>query len=108
MIARTWRGAVRAAEADAYLDYVRETGVAASRATPGNRGFWLLHRVDGERAELLTVSFWDSLEAVKGFAGEDVSRAVFYPGDDAYLVDRDLHVDHWTVDGEANVDGASG
>ncbi len=101
MIARTWRGAVRAADADRYAQYIAETGLRASRATPGNRGFWLLHRSVGDRAEVLTISLWDSLDAVRGFAGDDIGQAVFYPEDDAYLVERDLEAHHWTVVGEA-------
>jgi heme-degrading monooxygenase HmoA len=97
MIARTWRGVVRAADAEEYADYVRTTGLAAYAATAGNRGAHLLWRIDGERAEVLTVSFWESLDAVRGFAGDDIDRAVFYPDDDRYLLERDLVAAHWTV-----------
>jgi hypothetical protein len=97
MIARTWRGAVRAEDAEAYGEYIRRTGLAAYRATPGNRGAWLMTRIDGDRAEVLTFSLWDSLDAIHGFAGDDIARAVFYPEDDAYLVERDLEAHHWTV-----------
>ena len=38
VIARTWRGAVRREDRDAYADYMQETGVAGYVATPGNRG----------------------------------------------------------------------
>jgi heme-degrading monooxygenase HmoA len=99
MIARTWRGAVRASDAESYAAYIRETGLAAYAATEGNRGAWLLWRADGDRAEVLTVSLWDSLEAVRGFAGDDVERAVFYPEDDRYLVERDEVAHHWSVTG---------
>jgi heme-degrading monooxygenase HmoA len=97
MIARTWRGAVRADDAEAYADYIRATGIAAYAATPGNRGSYLLYRLDGERAEVLTVSFWESLDAIHGFAGNDIERAVFYPEDDRYLVERDLVAHHWVI-----------
>ncbi len=107
MIARTWRGAVRAADADAYAAYIRTTGLAAYAATPGNRGAWLLYRIDGDRAEVLTVSLWDSTEAIRGFAGTDVERAVFYPEDDRYLVDRDLTAHHWIVAGAPEATGTT-
>jgi heme-degrading monooxygenase HmoA len=97
MIARTWRGAVRAEDADTYLDILRATGLAAFRATPGNRGFTTLRRIVGDRAEFLLVSFWDSMDAVRAFAGREPERAVFYPEDEAYLIERDLHVDHYEV-----------
>ena len=86
MIARTWRGAVRADDAAAYASYIQETGVEGYRKTPGNRGAWALWRVEGHRAEFVTVSLWDSREAIEGFAGQDIEQAVFYPEDDRFLV----------------------
>jgi heme-degrading monooxygenase HmoA len=97
MIARTWRGWTRADDADAYADYVAATGLAAYRATPGNRGAWVLTRVDGDRAEILAVSLWDDLGAIRAFAGDDLDRAVFYPEDDRYLVAREMTALHWAV-----------
>jgi heme-degrading monooxygenase HmoA len=97
VIARTWRGAVRAEDADAYLDYLEATGLKEYRETPGNRGVLALRRIDGDRCEYLIVSLWDSLEAVQRFAGEDLEQAVFYPEDDRFLVDRDLTSNHYEV-----------
>jgi heme-degrading monooxygenase HmoA len=95
MIARIWRGWTSSVDADEYLAYVERTGLAAYRATPGNLGAWVLRRPDGDRTEFVTLSFWDSLDAVKAFAGEDVSKAVFYPEDDRFLVARETSVTHF-------------
>ncbi|MGH3272811.1 MAG: antibiotic biosynthesis monooxygenase family protein [Streptosporangiaceae bacterium] len=97
MIARIWRGAVRAEDASAYVAYVQETGIDGYKDTPGNRGAWTLSRVEGDRAEIVTVSFWESRAAIEAFAGPDISRAVFYPEDDRYLIDRDLTAQHYDV-----------
>ena len=97
MIARTWRGATKAEDADAYLEYLEETGFSEYRATPGNLGVLGLRRVADGRAELLLITLWESEEAIRRFAGDDVSRAVFYPEDDRFLIDRDDHVDHFEV-----------
>ncbi len=101
MIARTWRGATRAADSDRYARYVEDTGLRAFSETPGNLGALLLRRpVDGvgeATTEFLVVSFWDSMDAVKRFAGPAPEQAVFYPEDDRYLVRRDLSVDHFEV-----------
>lgn len=97
MIARTWRGATRAQDADAYVEYLEKTGFAEYRATPGNRGVLALRRVAGERADFLLLTLWDSEAAVRGFAGDDISRAVFYPEDERFLIDKDDHVDHYEV-----------
>lgn len=68
MIARTWAGATRASDAEAYLDYLHATGLAEYQATPGNRGVLALRRVTGDRAEFLLVTLWDSEEAIRRFA----------------------------------------
>jgi heme-degrading monooxygenase HmoA len=97
VIARIWRGATREADAEAYVEYLRGTGLKAYRETPGNQGAWVLWRVADGRAEFLTLSFWESTEAIMGFAGADIERAVFYPKDDRYLVERDTTVRHFQV-----------
>ena len=98
MIARIWRGAVRAADADEYADYMRRTGVAGYVSTPGNRGAWMLRRDVDDRTEFVMFTLWDSLEAVKAFAGDDYERAVFYPEDDRYLIERDHTSSHYEVE----------
>ncbi len=97
MIVRTWKGWTRPEDADAYAAYVKATGIAAYVDTPGNQGAHLVSRRDGERTEFLTISFWDSLESIRGFAGDDIEAAVFYPEDDRYLVDRETVVHHYTT-----------
>ena len=98
VIARTWRGWVRTEDRAAYVDYIERTGLAGYRTTPGNQGAWMLARdLDDGRTEIVTLSFWASAEAIRGFAGDDIGRAVFYPEDDRYLVDRETTVTHYEV-----------
>lgn len=97
MIARTWRGVTRASDAAAYVEYLGRTGFNEYVATPGNVSVFGLRRLHGDRAEFLIVSLWDAPDAVGRFAGRDPERAVFYPEDDGYLVERDEHVDHYEV-----------
>ncbi len=97
MIARIWRGWTKTTDTAAYADYVRTTGIAAYESTPGNLGAYLMVRTEGDRSEIVTLSFWDDIEAIEAFAGEDIERAVSYPEDDRYLVDRDLTVTHFEV-----------
>jgi heme-degrading monooxygenase HmoA len=97
MIARTWRGATKAKDGEAYLEYLQRTGFAEYRKTPGNRGVLGLRRIVNDRAEFLLVSLWESEEAVRKFAGDDIEKAVFYPEDERFLVERDDHVSHYEV-----------
>ena len=97
MILRMWRGWTLAEDTVAYADYILGTGIVEYKATPGNRGAYIVSRPDGERTEFLTISLWDSLESIAGFAGDDIDQAVFYPEDDQYLVDRETTVSHFVV-----------
>ena len=97
MILRRWRGAVRPEDAARYLEHQGETGIREYRETQGNRGVYVLSRPVGDLVEVITLSLWDSIEDVQRFAGEDPSVARFYPGDDALLVEKDMHADHYEV-----------
>lgn len=97
MIARVWRGETRAADADRYAAYLRRTGLADARATPGNRGVLIQRRVVGDRAEFVFTSFWDSMEAIRGFAGDDVHVARYYPEDRGMLLALPPDIDHFDV-----------
>jgi heme-degrading monooxygenase HmoA len=99
MIARIWRGAVRADDATAYASYIQQTGIEAYKKTPGNLGAWLLWRAAGEQAEIITLSFWESRQAIEAFVGPDIETAVFYPEDERFLVERDLTARHYEVAG---------
>jgi heme-degrading monooxygenase HmoA len=97
MIVRTWRGATRAEDADAYLQYLHETGLTQYRATPGNLGVLALRRIHEGRAEFLLLTFWESEDAIRRFAGDDIGRAVFYPQDDRFLLEKEDRVSHFDV-----------
>ncbi|HEY2072981.1 MAG TPA: antibiotic biosynthesis monooxygenase, partial [Gaiellaceae bacterium] len=97
MVARVWTGAVRREDADAYAEYIRDTGVAGYEQTPGNRGVWMLRRDVGDETEFVMFTLWDSLDAVKAFAGDDYETAVFYPEDERFLVRADRTATHYDV-----------
>jgi len=88
---------VRREDADAYADYIANTGIAEYRSTPGNQGAWMLRRDDGDRSEIITFSLWDSPDSIRAFAGDDIDQAVFYPEDDRFLIERDRTVRHYEV-----------
>jgi heme-degrading monooxygenase HmoA len=97
MIARAWHGRVPAAKADAYYAYLLRTGLADYAATPGNRGVYVFRRIEGDVAHYLLTTLWESIEAIKRFAGEDYERARYYPEDDDYLLEREPFVTHYEV-----------
>ncbi len=97
MIARIWRGATASAAADQYLEYLKQTGLSEYRNVPGNRAVVALRRIRDGRAEFLLLTLWDSDDAIRAFSGPDMDRAVFYPEDDRFLLERGERVDHFDV-----------
>jgi heme-degrading monooxygenase HmoA len=97
VIARVWRGRTKAADGDEYLDFLERKGLSGYAATPGHRGVYVLRRADGRTAEFVLLSLWDSLDSVRAFAGDEVERAVYYPEDDRYLLEREPGVAHFEV-----------
>ncbi|MCY1143664.1 nuclear transport factor 2 family protein [Actinoplanes sp. Pm04-4] len=88
MIARVWRGVVRADAVAAYARYVDETGVAEYARTPGNRSAQVFTRDLGDgTAEILALSTWTGWDALRRFTGDDVDAMVLYPEDEKYLVE---------------------
>jgi len=97
MIARIWRGTVPARQADDYMAYLEATGLKEYRATPGNRGVQVLRRINGDEAEFVLISRWESLDAIRAFAGDDYERAVYYAADKGFLLSFAPNVEHFEV-----------
>jgi heme-degrading monooxygenase HmoA len=97
MIARIWRGITLAEKADAYIAYLQETGLKDYANTPGNRGVTVLRRLQGEHSEIVLISLWDSMAAVRAFAGENPERSVYYPEDEDFLLEMEPLVRHYEV-----------
>ena len=94
---RVWKGWTLTEDATAYEEYMRGTGLTQYRATDGKRGAYMTRRDVGANTEFCMVTFWDSLDHIRAFAGDDIERAVFYPEDDRFLVERDERVEHFEV-----------
>jgi len=97
MIARTWQGTLDAARVDEYLQYVQQTGVKDLRKTPGNRGVLMMIDRTGPVAQLKMISFWDSIDSIRAFAGDDVLKARYYQRDRDFLHVLEPRVQHLEV-----------
>jgi heme-degrading monooxygenase HmoA len=97
MIVRIWRGQASPAQADAYRLHVTGSVFPALMDIPGHRGAYLLQReVDGA-TEFLAVTLWDSMDAVRQFAGHDPDVAVVEPEAQAVLAEFDPFVRHYDI-----------
>ena len=102
MISRIWHGWTTKANAEAYESLLKNEifiGIR-NRRIPGYRGIHLLRRNLGDEVEFVTVMWFDSIEAVRAFAGEDYQVAVVPPKARALLLRFDERSQHYEVKAE--------
>ena len=97
MISRQWRGVAKAASADAYVEHLRTETFPAIRRLPGFRDATILRRPVPEGVEFLIVTEWESLGAIRAFAGDNVELAVVPEKVQAMMLDYDRVVRHYEV-----------
>jgi heme-degrading monooxygenase HmoA len=98
MITRVWHGLTPPDKAAEFREYVRETGEKAYLAAQGNLGVFLLSRPREGVSEFFLLSFWESLEDVKKFAGPDYGKALYpFPRDKEFLIELEPEVRHFDI-----------
>ena len=95
MIARRWHGWARGANADRYEALLRAEILPGIHRIEGFLGAYLLRRDVDEEIEFVTVTLWQSLDAVRAFAGEDYEAAVVPPEARALLSRFDERSTHY-------------
>jgi heme-degrading monooxygenase HmoA len=105
MIMREWRAEIRRELRDEYVDYVCSTGLASYRGTRGNLGASVAVRdLDERRSEIVTISYWQSFDAIRAFAGDPIDQARYFPEDDKYLLTRPERVLHYQASGAGKLE----
>jgi heme-degrading monooxygenase HmoA len=101
MIVRSWSARLHSSNLAAYLAHLDRSVKPTLAALPGFVGSTVLARAvdDGPSREVVVQTRWASLEAVRAFAGHDVSVAVVEPAAAALFTDYDRHVVHYDVIG---------
>jgi heme-degrading monooxygenase HmoA len=97
MIARIWHGAVPVAKSEEYLERMRTVALPDYKSTVGNRGAFCLHRVEGDVAHFNMLTFWEDIDAIKRFAGNDFESARYYDFDRSFLIELEPNVRHYTI-----------
>mgnify|MGYP001553269137 CR=1 FL=1 len=97
MIERIWHGAVPTAKAAEYVERMRTVALPDYKAISGNRGAFCLHRVEGDVVHIEMLTFWEDVDAIKRFAGDDYAAAKYYDFDRSFLVELEPHVRHYTM-----------
>jgi len=97
MISRHWRGLAKKDCSESYVEDLQTETFPAIRALPGFVGASILRRDLPEGVEFLVVTQWESLDAIRAFAGEHVEEAVVPEQVQAMMLDYDRTVRHYEV-----------
>lgn len=97
MISRQWHGIVKAGWASAYLDHLRSDTFPHMRTLPGFVDVSILQREVPDGTEFLIVSHWESLDAIRAFAGEHIDTAVVPQKARDMMIDFERTVRHYQV-----------
>ena len=101
MIARMWHGRTPMEKADAYSAFLNERAIPDYRSIPGNLAVYILRRDEGKTTHFYTFTLWESLEAIRKFAGLEIEKAKYYSEDCGFLLEFEPNVTHWDVTGSA-------
>ncbi len=101
MIARIWHGKTKAGDAEAYALLMKKIAIPDYQKTEGFLKLSFLRKLEDDVAHFTLITYWDNLEVIKKFAGEDFEKAKYYPEDKAYLLEFEEHVAHHEVFAEA-------
>jgi heme-degrading monooxygenase HmoA len=97
-----WHGRVASAKAGRYREFLEARAIPDYRSVPGNLSVHVLERREGAVTHFVTLTFWKSMAAIRGFAGEDVEKAKYYPEDRGFLLEFEPTVVHYEVVGHAS------
>ena len=99
MIIRMWHGRVHHDDALAYREFLKQRAIPDYQSVKGNIDVKILERHEEDSTHFITMTSWESLDAIKSFAGQDVEKAKYYPEDDGYLLEFEPTVVHYEVVG---------
>jgi len=96
VVAREWRGRVAPAGAEEYHRYLLG-GVAKLRSVAGSLGVQVMRRDEAGAVEFTVISYWQSREAIKAYAGQDIEKPHHLPKDRELLLELPTRVLHYDV-----------
>ena len=97
MIARIWKGKTKIEHLEAYTDFMKVRAIPDYSKVDGFIKLIFLKRTDDHYAYFDLITFWENMEVIKGFAGDDFEKAKYYPEDKNYLVEFPDSVTHYEV-----------
>ena len=101
MVVRMWHGRVPSKKARTYREFLNARAIPDYQSVPGNISVHILERSEEEVTHFVTMTFWESMDAIRGFAGDDVESAKYYTEDKDFLLEFEPTVVHYEVVGHS-------
>jgi heme-degrading monooxygenase HmoA len=101
MIARIWHGRTKIEDYEAYTEFMKDRAIPDYQNTKGFIKLVFLRNISENIGHFTLITFWESLEVIKNFAGEDFEKAKYYPEDKNYLLEFEEKVTHHEVFAES-------
>lgn len=101
MIVRMWHGRVPATKAKAYREFLNQRAIPDYQSVAGNINVYIMERQEDQVTHFITLTFWENMDVIRGFAGEEVERAKYYPEDQDFLLEFEPTVVHYQVVGQS-------
>ncbi len=97
MIARIWHGRVSKSQYEDYTDFLNKVAVPDYQKTKGFIKLTFLRRLVDDVGHFTLITYWENLDVIKNFAGEDYEKAKYYPEDNDFLLEFEEKVVHHEV-----------
>ena len=97
MIARIWHGITKKEQYEEYTNFMKQKAIPDYKKTEGFVKLSFLRRIEGNIAHFNLVTYWENIEVIKNFAGNDYEIAKYYPEDKRYLLEFEEKVTHYEV-----------
>ena len=97
MIVRMWHGRVPKTKAVAYREFLIARAIPDYRSVAGNIDVRILERHEDDATHFITMTTWESLDAIRTFAGDDIEIAKYYPEDSDFLLEFEPRVVHYEI-----------
>ena len=97
MIARIWNGKTRIEDFEEYTEFMKSRAIPDYKKTKGFVKLIFLRTTNDDIGHFKLITFWENIEVIKNFAGQDFEKAKYYPEDEKFLLEFEGKVTHYEV-----------
>ena len=97
MIARIWHGKTNIENYDEYAAFLKRVAIPDYKKTRGFKGLSFLRNLVNNEGHFYLITYWENIEAIKNFAGNDFETPRYYPEDTKFLLELETKVLHYEV-----------